>query len=216
MRFFRLMAITVLLLACVVLGTACAGAKGETGPQGPQGPQGIQGPAGTPGVGVEWVGQWDSGTLYAKYDGVGYQGSSYISKQNNNTNHLPTDTAWWDLWVAKGDTGTQGIQGIQGVQGAPGPNMIVAMGTIDTDGTVLVGYNITNCVWDAADGRYNITLAGISYDWHSYVTSITTPSYPESYFTWGYDMQTFDLWVAMHDSNGVKQQPFSFMVLECP
>ena len=31
MRFFRFAAITVLLLACVVLGTACAGAKGADG-----------------------------------------------------------------------------------------------------------------------------------------------------------------------------------------
>jgi len=134
------MAITVLLLACVALGSACAGAKGEEGPQGPkggkgadgvgveniadngdgtftvtltngtayttdnftgprgeqgeQGAQGIQGTSGMPGIGVEWVGEWDSVTLYAKYDAVGYQGSSYISKQPNNTNHLPTDANW--------------------------------------------------------------------------------------------------------------------------
>jgi hypothetical protein len=43
MRFFRLIAITVLLLTCVVLGTACTGARGEQGPQGEQGIQGVQG-----------------------------------------------------------------------------------------------------------------------------------------------------------------------------
>jgi hypothetical protein len=161
MRFFRLMTITVLLLAFVVLGSACSGAKGEEGPQGPkgdtgatgvgvqnivnngngtftvnltngtayttdnltgprgeqgeQGAQGIQGPTGAPGIGVEWVGEWDSATLYGKYDAVGYQGSSYISKQPNNTNNLPTDTNWWDLWVAKGDTGATGNKGDTGV-----------------------------------------------------------------------------------------------------
>ena len=163
MKFFRLMAITVLLLACVVLGSACAGAKGEQGPkgdtgatgatgaqglqgiqgiqgiqgvkgdtgdQGPQGIQGLQGlqgiqgvkgDTGLPGIGVEWVGEWDSATLYGKYDGVGYQGSSYISRQPNSTNHLPTDTNWWDLWVEKGDTGAKGDTGNQGIQGEPGP-----------------------------------------------------------------------------------------------
>ena len=50
MRFFRLMAITVLLLACVVLGSACAGAKGRTGPERRHCevqlvPQGVQGPS---------------------------------------------------------------------------------------------------------------------------------------------------------------------------
>jgi len=167
MRFFRLMAITVLLLTCVVIGSACTGAKGQEGPQGPkgntgadgigvenivnngdgtftvnltngesyitdnftgprgeqgeQGPQGIQGLSGTPGIGVEWVGEWDNAVLYGRYDGVGYQGSSYISKQPNNTNHLPTDTNWWDPWVEKGDMGAKGDTGNQGIQGEPGP-----------------------------------------------------------------------------------------------
>ena len=143
MKFFRLMAITVLLLACVVLGSACAGANGEQGPkgdtgatgaqglqgiqgiqgvkgdtgdQGPQGIQGLQGlqgiqgvkgDTGLPGIGVEWVGEWDSAVLYGKYDGVGYQGSSYISRQPNNTNNLPTDTNWWDLWVRRATPATQ-------------------------------------------------------------------------------------------------------------
>jgi hypothetical protein len=161
MRFLSLTAITVLLVACVVLGSACTGAKGEqgpqgevgatgvgvenivnngdgtftvnltngtayttdnlTGPRGEQGPQGIQGLPGTPGIGVEWVGEWDSATLYGKYDAVGYQGSSYVSKQPVNTNNVPTDTNWWDLWVEKGDTGAKGDTGNQGIQGEPGP-----------------------------------------------------------------------------------------------
>ncbi|MBM4445040.1 MAG: collagen-like protein [Chloroflexi bacterium] len=143
MRFFRLMAIGVVLLVLVgsILGMACAGAKGaqgpkgETGAQGPQGvqgiqgvkgdtgeqgPQGIQGPQGMPGIGVEWMGEWDSAVLCAKYDAVGYQGSSYISRQDNNANNLPTDTNWWDLWVDRGEAGPQGPQGIEGPQGEKG------------------------------------------------------------------------------------------------
>jgi hypothetical protein len=52
---------------------------------------------------------------------VGYQGSSYVSRQNNNTNNLPTDTNWWDLWVEKGDTGSTGVAGADGQDGEPGP-----------------------------------------------------------------------------------------------
>jgi len=67
MRYFRLMAIGIVLLILVggVLGTACASAEGEqgqkvdtgvagtvgaTGPQGPQGPKGDTGAAGPQGV----------------------------------------------------------------------------------------------------------------------------------------------------------------------
>jgi hypothetical protein len=46
MRFLRLIAITVLLLAGVVLGAVCTGAQGE---QGPQGIQGVKGDTGEPG-----------------------------------------------------------------------------------------------------------------------------------------------------------------------
>jgi hypothetical protein len=133
--------IAVIMLLGLVLGSACDGAKGEQGPQGEQGLQGekgdkgdagaqgpqgiqgvqgiqglqgIQGPPGTPGIGVEWIGEWDNSVLYAKYDAVGYQGSSYVSRQESNTNHLPTDANWWDLMVEKGDTGNQGIQGEAG------------------------------------------------------------------------------------------------------
>ena len=50
MRLFRLLAITVLLLACIVLGSACAGAKGEQGPQGETGATGATGPQGLQGI----------------------------------------------------------------------------------------------------------------------------------------------------------------------
>jgi len=228
MRFFGLLAITVILLACVVLGAACAGAKGDEGPQGPkgntgaagvgienivnngdgtftvnltdgtayatdnftgpkgergeQGLQGIQGPPGMPGIGVEWVGQWDSATGYAKYDAVGYQGSSYISRQNNNTNNLPTDTNWWDVWVAKGETGSTGAPGSDGADGAPGadgedgapgPNMIVAMGNIGADGTIYAAYNVTSVALVGTE--YHIALTGIWYS-SNYVAVVTLPN----------------------------------------
>jgi hypothetical protein len=229
MRFFRLLAITILLLACVVLGSACAGAKGAEGPHGPkgntgatgvgvenivnngdgtftvnltngesyttdnltgpqgeqgeQGPQGIQGLPGTPGIGVEWVGEWDGATLYAKYDAVGYQGSSYISKHNDNTNHLPTDTNWWDLWVNKGETGAAGADGADGApgadgqDGAPGPNMIVAMGVVSYTGDLMGGYNVTSCAWSDTYKCYLIEFTGMTLDDWAYVVQVTPLNY---------------------------------------
>ena len=272
MRFFRLMAITVLLLACVFIGSACTGAKGEEGPQGQkgdtgadgvgvenivnngdgtftvnltngegyitdnftgprgeqgeQGPQGIQGLPGTPGIGVEWVGEWDNAVLYAMYDAVGYQGSSYISKHNNNTNHLPTDANWWDVWVEKGDTGSTGAPGADGADGAPGadgqdgapgPNMIVAMGTIDyLGGSIHIrqGYNVEACIWDPSSKWFEITLTGIDYVWTDYVTLVTAGGNHDAGYNSANGHLVVYLW--MVDGTLLSTGAFSFMVLECP
>ena len=241
MRFLRLVAMGVVLLVLVgsILGMACAGAQGEQGPkgetgatgpigpQGPQGEQGIQGPQGMPGIGVEWAGEWDNSILYAQYDAVGYQGSSYVSRQNDNTNHVPTDTAWWDLWVAKGDTGDTGSQGpqglqgdkgdtgdqgLQGIQGEPGPNMIVAMGNISADATINQEYNVTGCYYNSEFYFYDIDLSGITYTSTSYVT-LVTPVFPAR--TAVYWSAAGDLAVTLFDSaGGYVQGGFSFMVLQ--
>ena len=251
MRFFRFMVIGFVLLVLVsgILGTACAGAKGEQGPQGetgatgatgPAGPagaagaqglqgvvgiqgiQGIQGPPGLPGAGVAWQGEWSNATTYSQDDAVGYQGSSYISKQDANTNHLPTDTAWWNLWVAKGDTGATGAtgetgaagaDGAQGLQGEPGPNMIVAMGNIAADATINQGYNVTNCSYNAEFYTYYISLTGITYSSTSYVTLVTpTLSSARHAIYWN---AGGILGVTLYDGAGsYVQGGFSFMVLD--
>lgn len=95
MRFFRLMAITVLLLACVVLGSACTGATGAEGPQGPEGDPG------TDGVGVENIVNNGDGTFTVNLT----NGESYT-----------TD----DLTGPQGPQGVQGVQGEEGPQGLPG------------------------------------------------------------------------------------------------
>jgi hypothetical protein len=245
-------AITVLLLACVVLGSACAGAKGDTGPKGdtgtdgvgvesivnngdgtftvkltngdsyttdnltgPQGAQGIQGQEGPqgepglPGAGVAWKGEWSNATAYSLNDGVGYQGSSYVSRQNSSINHVPTDTAWWDLWVGKGDTGDQGPQGIQG---EPGPNMIVAMGSVNSNGSLASGFNVTSSVWNDAGAMdyYEITL-DVTYE--SYWVTLVTPFWNTfAYFAYG--ASGGKLIVAMHNGSNYVQCGFSFMVLD--
>ncbi len=245
MRFFRLMAIglALLLLAGAILGTACAGAKGEQGPKGadgvgmknivnngdgtftvrlsngmeyttddmtgPQGEKGDKGDTGLTGAGIAWQDDWSSSTTYSEDDAVGWLGSSYVSKQDNNTNHVPTDTIWWDLWVAKGDRGDQGIQG------PPGPSMIVAMGFIIGDGTIGRSYNITSCSWNAAEERYEITLTGINYITGRYVTLVT----PTTGYVYGagYESDSGKLCVVLIGSSGNPTvSSFSFMVLETP
>jgi len=228
MRFVRLLAIGVVLLVLAgsILGMACTGATGEQGPQGetgatgPQGPQGEKGETGMPGVGLMWEGEWVNSTAYSANDAVGYQGSSYISKEDGNTNHLPTDTAWWDLWLAKGDTGETGPQGPQGPQGErgeagpagePGPNMIVAMGTVGPTGAILVGHNVGSVTWNPGTLRYEIALAGRSYDYSEYVTVVTCGAD----LIGRYGSVLGMLVVYIYDFLGNKVQgTFSFMVLQ--
>jgi hypothetical protein len=214
------------------------GDTGDTGVQGPVGPQGLegeQGEPGLPGAGVAWQGEWSDAATYSQNDGVSYQGSSYISRQDGNANHLPTDTAWWDLWVAKGDAGDQGPQGEQGVQGdtgatgatgstgatgpqgiqgPAGPNMIVAMGYVFEDGELSVGYRVTSCVWDSVQKEYEIQIYGVDYWYYYYVTLVTIadigPGRTAEIMS-GSDK----LLVRIYDLNGNPvQEHFSFMVLD--
>lgn len=70
-------------------------------------------------LGLSLRGEWDNATDYLKYDSVSYLGATYLALQDG-TNHLPTDTDYWQVMSAKGDTGSQGIQGIQGLPGNDG------------------------------------------------------------------------------------------------
>ncbi len=115
------------------------GDQGIQGPQGEQGPQGPQGDAGPVGPrGVTWRGTWSSLTSYSKYDGVIYNGTSYIALFANTNS--PPPSANWDILASKGDTGAtgatgatgstgpQGPQGIQGIQGIQGPQGDAGLG----------------------------------------------------------------------------------------
>jgi hypothetical protein len=55
-------------------------------------------------------------------DAVSFDGSSYISLTDSNTDNAPgTSPATWDLIAQQGDTGAIGDTGAQGEQGPPGP-----------------------------------------------------------------------------------------------
>jgi hypothetical protein len=113
--------------------TGPQGAPGSTGPAGAQGPQGVPGPAGQA---VNWRGAWSSASTYNPYDGVSYNGSSYVAIASS-TNIPPPDVSHWELIAQAGATGPTGatgpagptgptgaastVPGPQGPQGATGP-----------------------------------------------------------------------------------------------
>lgn len=66
--------------------------------------------AGAPGTSLLWRGTWSSALSYNPYDGVATSnGSSYISKTNNQNKNPLSSPSDWDLLAATGVTGPQGV-----------------------------------------------------------------------------------------------------------
>jgi hypothetical protein len=198
MRFFRLLAIGVVLLvlAGAMFGMACTGAQGE------------QGPPGADGVGVE--------TIVSNGDGT-------YSVLLSDGREFTTDnlTGSQGPQGEKGDTGDAGPQGLQGIPGDSGPNMIIAMGVVDVTGSLTSGYNVTSSVWIDQDGPlmdcYEITL-NVAYT-TSYVTIVTPILNNLAYFAYFAHGPSGGerLRVAFYTGSSVwVPNSFSFVVLECP
>ena len=107
--------------------TGAQGPQGATGAQGPQGPPGVdgaQGPAGPQGAagqGFTFKGIFDNTVIYAAYDTVAYNGSSYVAKATINPGDpTPDVNPNWSLMAQQGGTGAQGSQGPAGLQGPQG------------------------------------------------------------------------------------------------
>ncbi len=108
--------------------------------------------------------------------------------------------------------GPPGPQGEQGAQGLPGPNMIVAMGMVNADGSLAQDYNVDTVTWDSANSRYVVKLTGITYTHTTYVTVVTAV---DSSYTSTYASDSGNLVVYIRNSAGVKQKyHFSFVVLK--
>jgi hypothetical protein len=117
--------------------TGATGAQGVTGAQGPQGATGAQGSQGSPGVdgaqgpagpqgtagqGFTFKGTFDNTSIYAAYDTVAYNGSSYVAKAAINPGDpTPDVNPNWSLMAQQGATGAQGSPGRAGPQGLVGP-----------------------------------------------------------------------------------------------
>jgi hypothetical protein len=195
MRFFRFMAITGLLLACVVLGSACAGAKGEQGADG---------------VGIQNIVNNGNGTFTVNLT----NGTAHTTDNFTGPKGDKGDTGAQGVQGTQGVQGIQGTQGIQGIQGPVGPNMIVAMGLIDDDATVIQGYNVASATWNDTSDRYEITFTNIAdYLYTDWVTLVTPFGYTN--MTASYGSGGISLFVQVFDAAGVKTQgEFSFMVLD--
>jgi hypothetical protein len=115
---------------------------------------------------------------------------------------------------AVGPQGPQGQKGEQGEPGLAGPNMIVAMGQVNSDASMGQSYNVDSVTWDAANLRYVIKLTGISYTHNTYVTMVTAGY---SNFTASYAADSGNLVVVFRNTSSVGQRDhFSFMVLQAP
>ncbi|MDM8000461.1 MAG: hypothetical protein QUS33_10800 [Dehalococcoidia bacterium] len=195
MRLLKVLAIAIVLVSCVVLGSACTGARGEQGPKGD---------TGATGVGIEDVVFNADGTMTVNLT----NGEKYTSGNLTGPQGPKGDT---------GSQGAQGIQGIQGPQGVPGPNLILAMGCVDWEGNLIEGYNVADCAWVESPSydRVEITFTNLTYAAGAYVTIVTpffnTAAYPV------YNSSGGKLHVVMFDGMGHSVNcGFSFMILEFP
>ncbi|SFC07649.1 Carbohydrate binding domain-containing protein, partial [Pseudoalteromonas denitrificans DSM 6059] len=103
------------------------GVDGTAGKDGLDGTNGVDGIAGKDGKdGLRFRGVWDQNTEYVKNDFVTYQGNTYITLNNlqsDNESKMPElDSQNWKLFVAKGDKGLDGKDGIAGRDGTNGSN----------------------------------------------------------------------------------------------
>jgi hypothetical protein len=120
-----------------VSGTSgTSGEDGDTGESGTNGTSGTSGQTGTSGTsgGLNYMGDYDSLSLYNINDVVTYDGSSYVSVINLNSGLNPETEPEWSLIATKGTSGTSGNNGTSGTRGTSGTNGTT--GTSGTSGTV--------------------------------------------------------------------------------
>ena len=114
---------------------------------GAEGPQGVEGPAGPPGpvgpAGLEWQGEWVSGTSYVADDAVGYDGASWFCiLATSGTTAPDVDSTHWALLASQGAIGPQGVQGPTGPQGPAGTGATQTLQqTVTLGNTIADGYN---------------------------------------------------------------------------
>jgi hypothetical protein len=103
------------------------GSQGPIGPQGPAGNEGAQGPTGAQGAqgpaGLVWIGDWSPSTSYHASDAVFFNGSSYVSTDDNVASQPSPANPDWALLAQNGATGATG---------APGKDLLNLPGSIAT------------------------------------------------------------------------------------
>lgn len=96
------------------------GPPGDQGPPGPTGEKGDQGERGDDGVaiGLRWQGEWETDTVYAPYDGVSFEGSSYYTEATVDADVDAPPASPWRLLAQAGAQGPPGEDGAGAGSGA--------------------------------------------------------------------------------------------------
>lgn len=161
----------------------CCDTNQFTGPQGPPGPQGIQGPPGQNGEiifqNLNWLGAFTPCVVYAQFDAVSYNGSSYfLNCETNETFECETPDMNPECWVLLANAGAPGATGPQGISGNDGSNSgrwqyqglqtlgMPGQGSFNTDNTQL------NLITTVNINKQSIATANY-YDWLAILDSLS-------------------------------------------
>ena len=104
------------------------GAAGKKGTDGATGATGATGDIGATGISnpvlSQYIGDWDSATVYNKGDIVAMVGASFVARQlNSDSNPLYNTAPSGDAtWAMLATSGTVGATGVAGAKGATGPS----------------------------------------------------------------------------------------------
>ena len=108
---------------------------------------------------TNYQGGWNSSTTYTKGQSVSFNGLYYVSKVDNNLNHLVTDTNYWLYNPINGTVLAGEIKAIYSRLAGTYP--IPASGVVDQNGymycngsTIPNGYTMTGTVPNLTDGRF--------------------------------------------------------------
>jgi hypothetical protein len=115
-----------------------------------------EGSAAAAAVGFTPRGAWGSGSTYAVNDVVSYNGSSYLAIQASTNQQPDTQTAYWLVLAAKGDTGSGDVSG-------PASSVDSEIALFDsTTGKLIKRASLTGLV-KATSGVASAATAGTDY-----------------------------------------------------
>ena len=120
-----------------------------------------------------WKGDWVSTATYLAFDFVRYtDGNVYLAVQDVPANYIPSSqTSYWVLFGAKGDTGSAGSVGATGSQGPAGPtgpagttnyNNLTNKPVSDTSLKLAGGFADAKATGEALDKRVGVASQSFS------------------------------------------------------
>jgi len=91
----------------------------------------------------------------------------------------------------------------------------LAMGTIDTNGSIIKAWNVSSCTWNATNSRYEIAITGYSYTLWYEATMVTVIG--AGNYSVGIDAMSSKLLVIISDDAGKPvQKRFAFITWDIP